>query len=275
MVKFYDKRNPIACMAWTWTLYLLFSGCSFQALKPKFNHSLTRHDVEYINRQMQKEIEVEYRLISHRQINRYLNGLGQKMVARNTSLPVLPYEFRVLKSGEVNIFSLPGGLVYVTLGVFIHFENESQLAAAIAHELAHQYAGHHITAWRKRLKKEDGNFYFSDEKYASWEAKYLGESGFLYFGEKVELEADAISPVLLYHARIDPRAYLDYLYFLKKNATKNPEIFKRLLMVHPSVSERIEKTIAQLTNIPPLKKEKFSNNHFLAIQRKLKRLNRN
>ncbi len=44
---------------------------------------------------------------------------------------------RVLKSGDMNAFSLPNGGIYLNLGLIARMRNEAQLATVIAHEVSH------------------------------------------------------------------------------------------------------------------------------------------
>jgi tetratricopeptide (TPR) repeat protein len=53
-----------------------------------------------------------------------------------------PFTFRVLGSKMVNAFAMPGGYVYVTRGLLEAVANEDQLAAVLAHQLAHITMGH-------------------------------------------------------------------------------------------------------------------------------------
>lgn len=48
------------------------------------------------------------------------------------------WQFSVLQSQEVNAFSLPGGLVYITRGLYQRIgPNDDLLAATLAHEMSH------------------------------------------------------------------------------------------------------------------------------------------
>jgi predicted Zn-dependent protease len=48
------------------------------------------------------------------------------------------WQFSLLASDEVNAFSLPGGLIYVTRGLCARIgEDDAMLAAAVAHEMSH------------------------------------------------------------------------------------------------------------------------------------------
>lgn len=50
--------------------------------------------------------------------------------------------FRLLDADDFNALALPGGFVYVTRGLVDRVRNEDELAAALAHELAHIVLGH-------------------------------------------------------------------------------------------------------------------------------------
>jgi len=64
----------------------------------------------------------------------YINHLG-KTLARNAHLP-LPYFF-IVKSNEINAFAGPGGNIGINSQLILATENESELAAVMAHEMAH------------------------------------------------------------------------------------------------------------------------------------------
>ena len=49
-----------------------------------------------------------------------------------------PWHFHLLASDKINAFSLPGGLIYLTDGLYRRIgENDDLLAAVIAHEMGH------------------------------------------------------------------------------------------------------------------------------------------
>ncbi len=53
--------------------------------------------------------------------------------------PVLrtEYQIRLLRSARLNACSLPGGRIYLTVGLFRQLRDDAQLAAVLAHEMAH------------------------------------------------------------------------------------------------------------------------------------------
>jgi predicted Zn-dependent protease len=108
---------------------------------PKVAHaSRPVNDVEehYIGRAVAALILSRYPLYKDPRLTLYLNQVGQT-VLRKTSRPSTygGYHFAILDSDEPNAFASPGGIVLVTLGLLRLCENEDELAAVLAHEVAH------------------------------------------------------------------------------------------------------------------------------------------
>ena len=55
----------------------------------------------------------------------------------------------MLNSPSVNAFALPGGYLYVTRGLLALANNSAEVAAVLAHEMAHVSANHGIERSRK------------------------------------------------------------------------------------------------------------------------------
>lgn len=73
---------------------------------------------------------------------RQIREIGRRLVSV-CHRPHLPWEFHFLKVSEVNAFAVPGGKVFVLAGLFGNLvANEAELAAVLAHELAHVTARH-------------------------------------------------------------------------------------------------------------------------------------
>ncbi|SFD25445.1 M48 family metalloprotease [Devosia psychrophila] len=74
----------------------------------------------------------------------YSDRPAEIMVARivgrllaSASQPNAQYQVTILDSSEVNAFALPGGYIYVTRGILALASDTSELAAVLAHEIAH------------------------------------------------------------------------------------------------------------------------------------------
>jgi predicted Zn-dependent protease len=66
--------------------------------------------------------------------NQYINYLGKKLAAiSGTTIPA----FFIVKSREINAFAGPGGYIGINSQLILTTETESELAAVLAHEIAH------------------------------------------------------------------------------------------------------------------------------------------
>jgi predicted Zn-dependent protease len=99
---------------------------------------LTEEEEYYLGRSVAARILATYPLLEDERATEYVNLVGQT-VALHSDKPVTygGYHFAVLDTDEINAFACPGGIIFITRGVFNFVENEDELAAVIAHEVAH------------------------------------------------------------------------------------------------------------------------------------------
>lgn len=81
----------------------------------------------------------------------YVNRLG-RWLAAHSDRPDLPWRFGIVDSPDVNAFSMPGGYVLITRGMFDRMRNESELAGVLAHEIAHVARKDHLGALQQSLR---------------------------------------------------------------------------------------------------------------------------
>jgi len=72
----------------------------------------------------------------------YIQTVGER-IARSAG-GERPYRFGVLDLPRIGVFSLPGGPVYVTRGLLGRIDTEAELAAILAHQVAHVSAEHDV-----------------------------------------------------------------------------------------------------------------------------------
>jgi predicted Zn-dependent protease len=77
----------------------------------------------------------------------YVDGVLAK-VARHARPTASRWSLRLLDTSEISVRSGPGGYVYVTRGLLACLGSEAELAAALAHEVAHVSKRH----WRKQAE---------------------------------------------------------------------------------------------------------------------------
>ena len=83
----------------------------------------------------------------------YVNRLGM-WLALHSERPNLPWQFGIIESNDFNAFSMPGGYVLITRGLFDRMRNESELAGVLAHEIGHVVKKHHIAALEKSMRDQ-------------------------------------------------------------------------------------------------------------------------
>ncbi|MEP7157261.1 MAG: M48 family metalloprotease [Betaproteobacteria bacterium] len=88
-------------------------------------------------------------LYDNDRIQRYVNEVG-RWVASHSERPNLPWRFAVLNSKLPNAGAAPGGQIYITTGLLFRMRSESELAGALAHEVAHVVQRHHVKAYQKQ-----------------------------------------------------------------------------------------------------------------------------
>jgi predicted Zn-dependent protease len=78
-------------------------------------------------------------------LQRYVNRVG-RWVALHGERPDLPWTFGVIDTETINAFAFPGGTVMISYGLLKRLGSESELAGALAHEVAHIVKRHQIQA---------------------------------------------------------------------------------------------------------------------------------
>ena len=75
------------------------------------------------------------------QATQYVQDLGVRLAAHQGGGRI-PWRFSLVRNLAPNAFSIGAGYVFVTEGAVTFAENESELAAILAHEIGHELAGH-------------------------------------------------------------------------------------------------------------------------------------
>ena len=94
------------------------------------------------------EIERKFPLINDSEASRYLERVGQSLVAgipEQFQQPAFQYRFKLVNASDINAFALPGGPMYVNRGMIEAAKNEGEMAGVMAHEISH-VALRHSTA---------------------------------------------------------------------------------------------------------------------------------
>ena len=185
-------------------------------------------------------------------IERQLALIVGKLVAQSQD-PLRGYSVTILDSSSINAFALPGGYLYITRGVLALANDQSEVAAVLAHEMSHVVQGHGVQRAEKAKVSEIigqvANEVLTNETAAKI-AEAANELKLAKFSRHQEFEADASGIKLLASAGYDPMAaprflnamtgFANYQSTFERNS--NIEDF---FASHPSNPARIEKAKAK------------------------------
>lgn len=218
-------------------------------VKPGTNFFSINQDIEF-GRQAAAEVERQVPIVNDRLVQEWIDGLGHR-IASNTTMPDLPWRFRVTNSSDVNAFALPGGFVYVNRGLIDITTDESELAGVMGHEMAHVTLRHGTNQLSKALLYQTPLAVLGSMGGAAGAVGQLGGIGlsvaFLKFSRTAEKQADIVGVQTMVKAGYDPRGMVTMFQKLERQgAGRGTPSF---LSSHPSPDKRIERIqqeIAQL-----------------------------
>jgi len=195
------------------------------------------------------------------EVTTYVTRLAQNL-ARHSDAEV-PFTIKVIDSLNRRVFALPGGFLYIDKGLIADVDNEAELAALMAHEIAHVAARH---ATRFTTRKRAWSMLSIPIMWASGPAalgtQQIGPLSLHKFVRDAELEADLLGIQYQYAAGYDPQAFVEVLEKLSglenQRHAKAPSAktslhdqIARAFASYPPTDERIQKVQTEISNFLP------------------------
>jgi predicted Zn-dependent protease len=207
-----------------------------------------------------EQVNARLTFISDPAVTGYVSQVGQNLV-RNSD-PKFSFTIKVFDSPEARAFALPGGLLYVSSGLLLKARNEAEMAAIMAHAIAHVNARHvtrllsksaFINGDAKLLLQDYCNIYAMCEK----DVPTANPPSFK-FSRNFEKEADWLGVQYLYKAGYDP---IEFVTFLEERKQEEDSISPRVaeLPSHPPLEERIAVTSKEILGILPQRNRYITN----------------
>ncbi len=219
--------------------------------------ALTRADQIEMGTEMRLEIEQELNgLESNSEINARISSISSRLLQALRQLEIrfphpendathlsnFPYQFRVVQDEAViNALALPGGSIYITMGLYRELESDDELAAVLAHEIGHVALRHSAQAFETLIKGQLALYLLSKligQTHTLFDAGELTEFLLqLRFSRDRESASDRFGYMLLCLSGYDPRGLSQVFEFFKQiSTTSNPE----WSLTHPLPESRIE-----------------------------------
>ena len=129
------------------TLLLVVSAASAarnpgEPFRPGMNFFSKEQDVQ-LGREAAQQVRQKYREVQSPFLKDYVRRVGERLAGSPaTRESGFPFSFAVLEDKSVNAFALPGGPMFIFSGLVRNVDNEAQLAAVMAHEMAHVVLRH-------------------------------------------------------------------------------------------------------------------------------------
>lgn len=200
-------------------------------------------------------------------VTKYVNQVGAvlAMAALQTPrkgdrpTPIAGWHFIVTRSAEINAFAAPGGFVIVTSGALKAARNEDELAAVLAHEIAHVMRGHALGTIKKSrwggVYKEflDSSVQLDSRALGNLTQVFSGSMNDMIdamtvkgYSRDTEYEADRVGLAIMVRAGYDPGAFVRYLQTLEQRQHTGRGGF---FATHPKASERIARLTKELAKL--------------------------
>jgi len=195
-------------------------------------------------------------IVDDPEVAEYLQSLGLRL-ASHAHEGAHRFTFFAVKDNGINAFALPGGFIGVNAGLITASRTESELAAVLAHEIAHVTQRHIArsvqNAGRANLASMAAMLATiligattglpSDALIGSMTAAQgLAAQQQINFTRANESEADRVGIGILASSGFDPVAMPDFFWTMQQRAGSAGRNIPALLRTHPVTTERIAET---------------------------------
>ncbi|WP_337044751.1 M48 family metalloprotease [Emticicia sp. 17c] len=188
------------------------------------------------------------------EVQQQAKAVGNKIVSKledeaKTKGIAIPYQFdfHVLADAQtVNAFALPGGQIFITVGLLKRLKTEAQLAGVLGHEIGHVIHRHSA----EQMAKSD--FYQglvgaiatattdpNSGMGAGQIAQYVAQIQQMKFGREDELQSDEFGVKYMIEAGYDPNAMIEVMEILEEASGGAQR--DEFMSTHPSPANRITK----------------------------------
>ena len=205
-------------------------------------------------------------------VTNYINDLGQSLV-RYSKRSNISYRFKVINTDVINAYAVPGGFIYVNLGLIRAVRSESELAFVLGHEIGHIVGQHSM----KRLTQVYGIELIKQiilDEDASEVKKIITEIlaiGLLFrYSRDDERESDYYGVQNVYDAGISPEGGMAFFETLHKLRGREASSLEKLISTHPMPKERIDKVRSQINGLPRKSGLRTDSSRFQQVKRRIR-----
>ena len=215
----------------------------------------------YVGRAVAARILSTYPLLKNRKLTEYVNTIGILLTLQSEK-PYTHggYHFAILDTDEMNAFACPGGIIFITKGMLRATSNEEELAAVLAHEIAHVNHRDGISSintsrWTEAMTIIGSRAadHYSPKELSKLTSIFEGSIDDIVktlvvngYGKSQEYSADKTALFLLVKSGYNATALKD---FLDRQAQNGKISEGGIMKTHPGTSDRIDNIKGDLLSV--------------------------
>lgn len=240
---------------------------------------LSMEDEQRIGKEAMRQLESNGAILHDPIASEYIQELGHTL-SSSAETTQNHFHFFIVKASTINAFAMPGGYIGVHEGLILASHSENELAAVLAHEIAH-VTQHHIARSVERANKMNLPLTAGviaaillgggDPQVANAAlAATLGgaQQMQLNFTRSNEKEADRVGMQLLANSDYDPRGMGDFFSRLETETRYAGSGVPEFLRTHPVTTSRIAEAENRASLYPKHHRENTIN--YLLVKARLR-----
>jgi predicted Zn-dependent protease len=231
----------------------------FRGAKYSNDGLMTEADEIKLGNDLHVEFSKKYKYVTTGQER--ANRIGRK-IAQYSGRPGLPYKFYIFTDKDINAFAAPGGHVYLTTAL-MNIATDDELAAVLAHEIAHVVARHSLVTLQQRQAVDSiAGVFGSLTGIAGKDAGDLGKLAAVLVASPLilahdrdqERESDFLGVNTMAKAGYDPQGMITMFRKMQKISKTDSDLLGSIFSDHPDVPERISNTEYEIRRIASAKR---------------------
>ncbi|HEY6291417.1 MAG TPA: M48 family metallopeptidase [Terriglobia bacterium] len=246
---------------------------------PGFDLFSVAQDVQ-VGQENAAQVEKQMPVLDDEQASRYVNQLGRRLSSyAPDNRREYVWRFRVLNSGDINAFALPGGYIYVNRATIESAEDEAELAGVLAHEEGHvvlRHGTHQASEVMLAQKPLEilGGLVGGQDSTLFGQLLQLGvgvgvQSFLLHNSRTMEAQADSVGTYILYRAGYDPHAMAQFFGIIER---RYPQQTLQFFSDHPNPGNRIKAVDEEIPELGPAKAWTTDNPDFEFVKSRVRSL---
>jgi beta-barrel assembly-enhancing protease len=228
------------------------------------NAVLSRADEYQIGRMVVRDLRSQNLLLDDAETADYLQGVGDRVGVEAQDSQKLT--FLPVRDSSINAFALPGGFIGIHTGLFLRTEDESELAAVMAHEIGHVTQRHMARAAQADNRigltsiagmigavligiatgSPDATLGMVSMAQATTMQQQIN------FTRGEEHEADRVGIGYLAAAGFDPNGMPAFFSTMMRERGIGGDDIPPLLLTHPVETERLAEARSRIESMPPM-----------------------